>query len=176
MPSDRARGAWVVDPRRPTAAELVRGVARGSPSFIDPSGSTLARVDMQRTPFRLLTSAVSPAEGTRTGRGAPTSVVPFRGSSGVQGWIDRTHLAVETPSPGHPDSFRLASVDVRTGVARTLVEPWSQTLVAADLLSAPSVHVSPPPSPWDRRWVTSLLALGGVTLVLLFWRRRARRA
>jgi hypothetical protein len=80
--------------------------------------------------------------------------------------------------------YSLAVVDVRTGKSRVLVRAASSSdqldpvgsEYARDLLSAPSVHASAPPAPWNRRGLAITLAVAAALLGLLLWRIRGRRA
>jgi hypothetical protein len=104
------------------------------------------------------------------------------------GWVDRDHVAalhrivVDGSDGSRYVSGRIDLVDVRTGASRPLVAEWGQhgtneadPRLASDLLGAPVVHASPPPSPVSPRLLWGL-ALAALLVIACVWRLRVRRA
>jgi hypothetical protein len=100
-------------------------------------------------------------------------------------WMDDRHVAVVSRIViAHQVNFRLDRVDVRSGEVRTLISPSTGdgadsplgVSLATDLLTAPATDASPPPRPWNLRWVFGLSISGLVCLVLFVWGARGRRA
>ena len=125
-------------------------------------------------------SGPDPAHPRLTFPVVPRSGHTFR----VLAWLDRHHVALlrQDPLGGGEVTFRIDRLDVRTGAATTLVHDLPITALdvqfAADLLSSPSAHASPPPSARSPRvelgwWIVgSFLGLG----LLLLAVRSSRRA
>jgi hypothetical protein len=105
-------------------------------------------------------------------------------------WVDANHVAAlrrvvyRLPDGSEQVGGEIDLVDVRSGTFTELVsqfgangtndsDPW----LATSYLGAPVVHATPPPRPWDPRWVWGLGSFLFVVLGLLGWGRlRGRRA
>ena len=122
----------------------------------------------------------------RSGRTVQLRTVPGAGGfSEPLAWLDSRHVAVfRALDLRFHRAYRLDSVDVRSGDARTLVRadrgdhqvPATAVDLARDLLNAAPTHASPPPRPWDLRGVAIGVLIGTVCLALTIWGIRGRRA
>jgi hypothetical protein len=173
---------WLLWPREPDRDRWVSAPQGDHEPVAGPGARTLASVPGRRNPNRLLVGAIP--SGHRAVAMDPVS--DARQYVRPLVWTDRHHVAavVRNPVKGAPSvTYRMDLVDVDTGSARTLVDErgegdnWQGLSFAADLLSAPSTHGSPPSDPWDRRAVALGLLIGAVALLgLLGWGLGVRRA
>jgi hypothetical protein len=172
-------------PRHPAHPRSVRvpGAVR-TPVVLSPDLRTLATVIGQNNPSavavgRLLEAQKSPSVA------ALHRVTHGRNYYLPLGWADADHVAALRELRAHhsPAGSRIDLVDVHTGVTKTVVytvpgggNAWGAQSLATDLLAAPSAHASPPPRPWNPRWMLGLAAWGLMCAGLFLWGIRGRRA
>lgn len=176
---DFPRMTWI-DLDDPAHAVSFRGpnVLGVGDTAVDTSGTRLAGPLGNHNPAPISVLRIRP-DGTTT----PAREVPESGRTfAVRAWLDGGHVAADRRRIGSGiGPSALYDVDLRTGESAEILRfpddtYGTRTLLATDLLEAPSVTRPAPPRPLDPRKVAALeasvivLGLGAV----LVWRRRVR--
>jgi hypothetical protein len=143
----------------------------------DADGTSLAAPLGNRNPAPVSVLRVRSDGSTTAPRVVPDSGRTFA----VRSWLDDDHVAADRRRGAGIGPSALYDVDVRTGASAEILRfpddtYGTQTLLATDLLDAPTATRSPPPRPFDPRTVVaaeSAVVLIGL-LALVLWRRRVR--
>ncbi len=157
--------------------------------MVSPDGRLAAALDSsgQRS-GGVLVSRLQPSGSASA---SVTRVGGIRYPEEVVGWVDDSTLIVlgspTSPVPGGSGGFDLLAVDADTGTSRSFITLNTETgspstlQVATDYLDRPLRAGVKPPSPWDPRVVTGIvavvvLAVCAVVGRVVVGRRRERRA
>ncbi|GAA1155527.1 hypothetical protein [Nocardioides aquiterrae] len=171
-------GSAIVDVDRPDHAVrfTVPNHGFGNTTAIDDHGTWIAWPHGSSNPGPIAYGRI--VEGERVDY---QEVPGTRRAFSVRAWLDRHHVAAVQRVGGGIGPSALFSIDVRTGTSTEILRYpldtyGTTTLLATDLIGAPTAERPAPPTPLDPRKVAGgavAVVLGGLGALVL-WRRRVR--